>query len=265
MESLFGVVLGALYIAAVLEEILVPTLMLQPLMLLGRGAWAVSGLWIILMVLDLWGKVRLRGAAWPGLVSVLVPPTWSALAALAWSGELHLYQTEAALPQVWSGCILLAVLELWVLVRNLVGTDAQKALERGCGLEAGLCLWPAVLGGLTIFMCTWGLLPALLIGSLLYNDIGYGWDDTLIGITGLLAGWLLVYGFQVLYFWRGLYLSEREGDKGHNGWLWAGMLLPVGNFFLAQRLLGRLRGEELPRFHSPLRPKRRGGPRGEGL
>lgn len=257
METLFGIVVGAAWIAAALEAILVPTLMLRPVTLLGLGGWVLSGLWIALAVLDLWGKLPLRGPVWTGLASALAPPTWSTLAALVWSGELHLYSAEAAQPQVWSACILLALLELWVLGRNLRGRDARELLERGRSLETGLCLWPMVLGWLIFLMCTWGLLLALLIGSLIYNDMGSGWDE-LWGIAGLAAGWLLVHGFQVLYFWKGLYLFQQEREERTAGWMWAGMLLPAVNLFLAQRLLSRLRGEGFPLPRGPLRPGRFG-------
>lgn len=202
----------------------------------GLWAWAVPGVCLVLLALDLTGRLSLRGSAAKTLVALLLPLLCS-------SGEMLLRDDlipDGAAPTAW--VLSLILLTAYVLLRGEKPEAPEVLLEHGSALGVALALWLLLMAAAVLFMATFGLLISLIVGGLIASKNGlldYG------GVKGLLSGLLALYILQCLWFWRGARLVRRDAPEMEGGVPRLSLLVPVWNMVQARRLALRLRGVEL--------------------
>lgn len=202
----------------------------------GLWAWAVPGVCLTLLALDLTGRLSLRGSGGKTLPALALPVLCSCGEALI----LDEYVLDAV-TAVWAWVFSLLLLAGYALLgeekSDAPRNKAETLLEQGSMLGVIIAVWLALMAGVVLFMSTVGLLLSLIVGGLISTRNGlldYG------GIKGLLLGLLGLHLAQVLKFWRGLRLAEREAPGQARRWSPVLLWIPVVNWIWAGRLRSRL-------------------------
>lgn len=202
----------------------------------GLWAWAVPGVCLTLLALDLTGRLSLRGSGGKMLAALAFPLLCSC-------GEMLIsdeYVLDAA-PAVWAWVFSPLLLAGYALLgeekSDAPRNKAETLLEQGSTLGVVIAVWLTLIAGVVLFMSTVGLLLSLIAGGLISTRNGlldYG------GIKGLLLGLLALHLAQCLMFWRGLRLARQEESDLVGRYSLPLLLLPAANLFWAGRLRSRL-------------------------
>lgn len=202
----------------------------------GPWAWAVPGVCLTLLALDLTGRLSLRGSGGKTLAALAFPVLCSCGEALI----LDEYVLDAV-PAVWAWVFSLLLLAGYALLgrekSDAPRNKAETLLEQGSMLGVIVAVWLALMAGVVLFMSTVGLLLSLIVGGLISTRNGlldYG------GIKGLLLGLLGIHLAQALTFRRGLRLAEEEAPGQAGRWSPVLLWIPAVNLIWAGRLRSRL-------------------------
>lgn len=203
----------------------------------GPWAWAVPGVCLILLALDLTGWLSLRGSGGKTLAALAFPLLCSCGETLI----LDEYVLDTAAPAVWVwvfSLLLLAGYALLGVEKSGAPLDrAEALLEHGSTLGVIIAVWLALMAGAVLFMSTVGLLLSLIVGGLISTRNGlldYG------GVKGLLLGLLALYILQCLWYWRGARLARAADPELDSGFPLIALFVPAWNQVQARRLARRL-------------------------
>lgn len=202
----------------------------------GLWAWAVPGVCLTLLALDLTGRLTLRGSGGKMLAALACPLLCSCGEMLIWD-EYVLDAPPAVWAWVFSPLLLAGYALLGEEKSAAPRSKAETLLEQGSMLGVVIAVWLMLIAGAVLFMSTFGLLLSLIVGGLISTRNGlldYG------GIKGLLAALLALHLVQCRMFWRGLRLTGQEEPDlaGRHALLL--LWLPVANLIWAGRLKNRL-------------------------
>lgn len=195
--------------------------------LLGPAVWAIPAVCGVLLVLDLTGRLSLRGSFAKTMAALALP------ALLGW-GELLAVEDDWRFPGDRSWLAALLLLVVYVLLRKERGEGLDQAmnlLEQGSFLGIALLVWLIMLAGAVVFMATFGFLITVFIGALIAEQnslLDYG------GVKGILTGLLALYLLQCWWYWRGVRQARRHAPELRVNWL--AQLIPLWNFAQARRL-----------------------------
>lgn len=230
--NLFGIIYCAAHTAAAVFSTFLE-IDLNKIQRAGPWAWAVPGVCLVLLALDLTGRLSLRGSAAKTLAALLLPLLCS-------GGEMLLREDhipDGAAPVAW--VLSLILLAAYALLRRGKTKAPEVLLEHGSALGVALALWLLLMAAAVLFMATFGLLVSLIVGGLIASKNGlldYG------GVKGLLSGLLALYILQCLWFWRGARLARRDAPEMEASIPQLALFVPVWNMVRARRLALRLRG-----------------------
>lgn len=234
--NLFGIIYCAAHTAAAVFSTFLE-IDLNKIQRAGPWAWAVPGVCLVLLALDLTGRLSLRGSAAKTLAALLLPLLCS-------GGEMLLQEDfipDGAAPAAWVLSLILLT-GYALLGKGNLDTPLDKAevlLEHGSMMGVILVVWLALMAAAVLFMATFGLLVSLIVGGLISTRNGlldYG------GVKGLLLGLLALYILQCLWFWRGARLARRDAPEMEASIPRLALFVPVWNVVRARRLALRLRG-----------------------
>ena len=202
----------------------------------GPWAWAVPGVCLALLALDLTGRLSLRGSGGKMLAALAFPLLCSCGEALI----LDEYVLDAV-TAVWAWVFSLLLLAGYALLGEKKSDapldKAEAQLEHGSTLGVIIAVWLALMAGAVLFMSTVGLLLSLIVGGLISTRNGlldYG------GVKGLLLGLLVLYVLQCLWYWRGARLARAADPELGSGFPLIALFVPVWNQVQARRLARRL-------------------------
>lgn len=202
----------------------------------GLWAWAVPGVCLTLLALDLTGWLSLRGSGGKMLAALAFPLLCSCGEVLI----LDEYVLDAA-PAVWAWVFSPLLLAGYALLgeekSDAPRNKAETLLEQGSMLGVVIAVWLMLIAGAVLFMSTFGLLLSLIVGGLISTRNGlldYG------GIKGLLAALLALHLVQCRMFWRGLRLVRQEEPDLAGRYALLLLWLPAANLIWAGRLKNRL-------------------------
>lgn len=210
----------------------------------GPWAWVVPGVCLILLTLDLTGRLSLRGSGGKMLAALVLPLLCSCGEVLLWDDHIP----ERTAPAVCACVYSLLLLAAYALLRREEPknplAEAEALLEQGSTLGIVEGIWLLLMAGAVIFMATFGLLISLIVGGLIMSRNGlldYG------GMKGLLLGLLALHLVQALTFRRSL-RAAKEKDF-HEIERWSALLLwvPIVNLIWAGRLRNRLWNQRMER------------------
>lgn len=203
----------------------------------GPWAWAAAGVCLVLLALDLTGRLSLRGSGGKTLAALAFPLLCSCGEVLLWDEHIP----ERSAPQVWAWVFSLLLLAGYALLgrekRTSPLSEAEVLLEWGSTLGVAITAWLALMAGAIVFMSTAGLLLSIIVGGLISTRNGlldYG------GIKGLLLGLLGLYLLQSLWYCKGARLARRDAPELEGGFPLIVLFVPVWNQVRARRLARRL-------------------------
>ena len=209
----------------------------------GLWAWAVPGVCLTLLALDLTGRLTLRRSGGKMLAALAFPLLCSCGEMLIWD-EYVLDAPPAVWAWVFSPLLLAGYALLGEEKSAAPRSKAETLLEQGSSLGVVIAVWLMLIAGAVLFMSTFGLLLSLIVGGLISTRNGlldYG------GIKGLLLGLLALHLVQALTFRRSL-RAAKEKDF-HEIERWSALLLwvPIVNLIWAGRLRNRLWNQRMER------------------
>lgn len=235
-----GNVLGITYYAA---HIAAGTLRLifemgtASLLKAGSKAWTIPAGCLVLLALDLSGRISLRGSGQKMIAAWTLPALCGWMEVLIWEEK----EPFRAAPAICAGAVSLLLLAGYALLRTESGeaslTQAAAMLAQGNSLAAAGVTWLLLMAGAVCFMATFGLLFSLIIGGLIASRnslLDYG------GLKGILLGLLLLYGFRVLWYIRGLRLAKQMEPELDTGNLRAALFFPIWGGREARKLIRRI-------------------------
>ena len=199
---------------------------------LGPAVWAIPAACVALVVLDLAGRLSLRGSFVKTMAALALP-------ALLGLGEVLAVEDDWRFPGDWSCLAALLLLAVYVLLRKERGEGLDHAanlLEQGSFLGVALLVWLMMLVGAVVFMATFGFLITVFIGALVAERnslLDYG------GVKGILAGLAAVYLLQCWWYWRGARQLRRHAPELEVSW--PTLVVPIWNFAQAWRLELRIK------------------------
>ena len=203
----------------------------------GPWAWAAAGVCLVLLALDLTGRLSLRGSGGKTLAALAFPLLCSCGEVLLW--DQHIPERSAL--QVWAWVFSLLLLAGYALLGREKGapplSEEEVLLEWGSTLGVAITAWLALMAGAVVFMSTAGLLLSIIVGGLISTRNGlldYG------GIKGLLLGLLGLYLLQSLWYCKGARLARRDVPELEGGFPLIVLFVPVWNQVRARRLARQL-------------------------
>lgn len=203
----------------------------------GLWAWAVPGVCLILLALDLTGRISLRGSGSRLLAALMLPLLCSRGELLLWDN----YISDRATPVVWVWVFSQLLLAGYVLLReeklDAPLDKAEALLEHGGTMGVIIVVWLALMAGAVLFMSTAGLLLSLIVGGLISTRNGlldYG------GVKGLLLGIGMLYLLQCLWYCRGARLSQTDELEQDGSVPLLSLFVPFWNRVQARKLTRRL-------------------------
>ena len=195
---------------------------------MGPAVWVVPAVCAVLILLDLTGRLSLRGSFSKTMAAFALP------ALLGWGGMIMVDGMEWRFSWDWrclGACLLLSV---YVLLRKERGEGLDQAanlLEQGSFLGIALVVWLVMLAGLVALMGTVGLLLVLFIGTIIAQQ------NTLLDygiVRGMLAALAALYLLQCWWYWRGVRQVRRAAPEVQVNRL--ALFIPLWNFAQARRL-----------------------------
>ncbi|NBI68015.1 hypothetical protein D1646_14635 [Pseudoflavonifractor sp. 60] len=227
--------------------------------MMGPAVWAVPAVCAVLVLLDLTGRLSLRGSFSKAMAAFSLPVL------LGWGGMIMLDGMEWRFSWDLSCLGAFLLLSAYALLRKERGEGLDHAaslLEQGSFLGIAAVTWLVMLAGLVAFMGTAGLLLVLFIGAIIAQQntlLDYGL------IWGILAGLAALYVLQCWWYWRGVRQIQRAAPEVQVNRL--ALFIPLWNFTQARRLelqirlgqveIGKDRGVDHDDFGDN-RPHRRG-------
>lgn len=212
----------------------------------GPWAWAIPAGCLALLVLDLTGRLSLRGSGAKLLASLALPVLCGCVELLLWDDSMVSY----AAPAVRGYLLALPLLAGYVLLREekteLPLSRAKRLLLQGNNVSVVIAVWLLLSAGLVLFMATFGLPVSLFVGWLISSRNGfldYGW------VKGSLTGLLILYLFQCLWYWRGTRLARKENPALDDGFPLIALLIPVWNMVQVQKLARALQMQGVKDFY----------------
>lgn len=204
----------------------------------GPKVWIVPAGGLVLLALDLSGRVSLRGSAQKMTAALALPVLCGWMESLIWEEEEPLRAT----PAVYGCAVSLLLLAGYVLLRTEKAEtplkQAAAMLVQGNSLAVVGAVWLLLMASAVLFMATFGVIISLIVGGLIAsrNDLlDYG------GLKGILLGLLLLYGVRVLWYLRGFLLAEQAEPELDFGNLSIALFFPVWGGREARKLTRQIR------------------------
>lgn len=203
----------------------------------GSKAWTIPAGCLVLLALDLSGRISLRGSVQKKIAAWVFPALCGWMEVLIWEKE----KPFRAVPAICAGAASLLLLAGYVLLRTENGeaslTQAAAMLAQGNSLAAAGVGWLLLMADAVLFIATFGLVVSLIIGGLIASRnslLDYG------GLRGILLGLLLLYGFRVLWYIRGFSLAEQVEPELDTGSLRVALFFPIWGGWEARKLIRRI-------------------------
>ncbi len=203
----------------------------------GPTVWIVPIGCLVLLALDLSGRISLKGSARKKITA------WAFPALCGWIESLIREEKEplCAAPAVCGCAVSLLLLAGYVLLRTEKAevplSQAAAMLVQGNSLAAAGVAWLLLMAAAVIFAAAFGLVVSLIVGGLIASRnslLDYG------GLKGVLLGLALLYGFRVLWYIRGLCLAEQAEPELDTEGLRAALFFPVWGSREAKKLVKQI-------------------------
>ncbi len=236
VKNVLGIVYCAAHIAAGILR-LIFEMGTKSFLEAGSKVWAIPAGCLVLLALDLSGRVSLRGNVQKKVAAWAFPALCGWMEVLIWEEK----EPFRAAPAICAGAVSLLLLVGYALLRTENGeaslTQAAAMLAQGNSLAAVGVNWLLLMAGAVFLMATFGLVFSLIIGGLIASRnslLDYG------GLKGVLLGLLLLYGFRVLWYIRGFCLAEHVEPELDTGSLRVALFFPIWGGREARKLIRQI-------------------------
>ncbi len=203
----------------------------------GPTVWIVPIGCLVLLALDLSGRISLKGSVQKKITAWAFPALCGWVESLLW-GEKEPFR---AAPAICGCAACLLLLAGYVLLRTEKAEaslpQAAVMLVQGNSLAAAGVAWLLLIAGAVIFSATFGLVFSLIVGGLIATRnslLDYG------GLKGILLGLVLLYIFRVLWYIRGLCLAEQAEPELDTEGLRAALFFPIWGGREAKKLMKQI-------------------------
>lgn len=195
----------------------------------GLWNWTVPGVCLVLLVMDLTGRISLRGSAAKTLAALFLPLLCGYVELLFWDG----YGLDGATPAAVAWVFAKLLLAAYVLLREEKPKSPEVLLERGSAMGVAGAVWLVGMAGAVLFMASFGLPVSLLVGGLISSR------NSLLdycGVKGILSGLLALYVLQCLWYCRGARLVQGDELERNDSIPLISLFIPFWNQAQARKL-----------------------------